>query len=262
MARDIFANKKTILGCVHLPPMPGTPYYKGMSVAQMEDWALHDARCLVEAGFDGFVFANEGDRPYTAPVGPEIAAIYTRIVRTVVNRYPLPFGVGVLVDPLATLGVAKAVGADFVRIYLSGVFAGVFGLHAHNPYEILSYRQKIGAEDIAVFLNITPHAGTSLDTRPVAEIVDSLFLVFEPDVLLVPGPRAGLPPDKDIVRQLRARFPGRRLVVSSGVSADNVRDYLDAVDGLIVGTALKQDGILWNPVAPERAKRFIDAVRG
>lgn len=260
--KKLFADQKAILGCVHLPPMPGSPYYKGMSVAEMEEWALNDARCLVEAGFDGFVFANEGDRPYTAPVGPEVVAIYTRIVRTVVSQYPKPFGVGVLVDPLATLGLAKAVGADFVRMYISGVFAGVFGFHAHNPYEILSYRKRIAAEDIAIFLNITPHAGTSLDTRPVTEIVDSLFLVFEPDVLLVPGPRAGLAPDKNVVKQLRAKFPQHKLVVSSGVSVSNVKDYIDDVDGLIVGTALKENGVLWNPVAPERAKQFMDAVRG
>lgn len=253
---------KTLIGCVHLPPMPGTPYYEGMSIEQMEEWALADAAKLADAGFDAFVFANEGDRPYTAPVGPEVVSIYTRIVRTVTQQIPLPFGVGVLVDPIATLGVAKGVGADFVRMYISGVFASVFGLSALDPYQILSYRKKIGAESAAILLNVTPHAGTSLDTRSIVDIIDSLFLVFEPEVLLLPGPRAGLPPDQNQIALLREKFPTKKMIVSSGVSEKNAANFLSMVDGLLVGTCLKKDGILWNPVDANRAKRFVAAVKG
>ena len=254
-------KSKILIGCVHLPPMPGTPYYKGMTVEAMEEWALADAKKLVDAGFDAFMFANEGDRPYTAPVGPEVVAIYTRIVDAVTREFPLPFGVGVLVDPLATLGVAKATGAAFVRMYMSGVFAGVFGFHTMDPYQILSYRKKIAAEDIAVLLNVTPHAGTSLDTRSLVDIVDSLFLVFEPEVLLLPGPRAGLPPDQNQIAILREKFPKKKMIVSSGVSEKNVGNFLSMVDGVIVGTCLKKDGILWNQIDADRAKRFIAAVK-
>ena len=35
---------------------------------------------------------------------------------------------------------------------------------------------------------------------------------------------------------------------------------LEVGDGLIIGSYLKKDGVTWNPVDPERVKKFIDKV--
>jgi predicted TIM-barrel enzyme len=39
-----------------------------------------------------------------------------------------------------------------------------------------------------------------------------------------------------------------------------VRATLAVADGVIVGTGLKHDGYTWNPVDPERVRRFMDEV--
>jgi uncharacterized protein len=38
-----------------------------------------------------------------------------------------------------------------------------------------------------------------------------------------------------------------------------VAGFLAASDGVIVGSDLKTDGGTWNPVDPERVKRFLEA---
>jgi predicted TIM-barrel enzyme len=38
-------------------------------------------------------------------------------------------------------------------------------------------------------------------------------------------------------------------------------NYLPRFDGVIVGMSLKIDGYTWNPVAPDRAARFMDCAR-
>jgi hypothetical protein len=48
----------------------------------------------------------------------------------------------------------------------------------------------------------------------------------------------------------------------SGVGAAQAAEVLRIVDGIIVGTALKQDGITANPVDAGRARRFVGAARG
>jgi hypothetical protein len=39
-----------------------------------------------------------------------------------------------------------------------------------------------------------------------------------------------------------------------------VDEILSIADGVFVGTSLKRDGVIWNPVDPERAVRFMNAV--
>jgi predicted TIM-barrel enzyme len=41
-----------------------------------------------------------------------------------------------------------------------------------------------------------------------------------------------------------------------------VADLLSVADGTIVGTFLKRDGRLGNPVDPDRVKRLVEAARG
>ena len=47
----------------------------------------------------------------------------------------------------------------------------------------------------------------------------------------------------------------------SGVDAANVTSVLQVADGLIVGTAIKRDGISVNPVETERVRALVQLVR-
>ena len=259
--KKAFSLKKPVLGMVHLPPLPGTPYYRGQSVSQMIDLCMQDALVLKENGFDGLMFANEGDRPYVTEVGPEVTATYARIVSTVTQEMRIPFGVGVLMDPRATMALALATGAHYFRTYLTGIFAGTFGFHAASPGELMRYRSQIGADKIPLFCNITPHAGVSVDTRPLPEIVDTALMMLEPDVILIPGPRAGKAPSLSVVAEIKKAFPEQELLISSGVGESNVREALSIADGVLVGTALKADGVIWNQIDPGRAARFMSIAR-
>ncbi|RKL63692.1 SgcQ protein [Thermoanaerobacteraceae bacterium SP2] len=257
--KEIFKKEKPIIGMVHLLPLPGTPYYDNKYTPSMiEEEALKEAQKLKAAGFDAILFANEGDRPYESPVGPEVVSLYSRVAYKVSREVKLPFGIGVLMDTEATLALGKSLEADFVRMYLSGVFAGTFGFQALDPGKIIRYKKKINAMNLPVFCNVTPHAATSLDTRTIEEIVDSIILILKPEVILIPGPRAGLPPKMEIVSNLKNRFPDQDIIISSGISVENVKEALKVSDGVIVGTSIKKDGILWNHIDPERAKKFME----
>lgn len=260
---DIFKKEKPLIGMVHLLPLIGTPYYDNKNTPEMiEEAALKEAIKLKEAGFDGILFANEGDRPYLNTVGPEVISLYSRIVTVVSKEVNLPFGLGVLMDPYATLAMGKTLDAAFVRMYLSGVFAGTFGLQAMVPGEVMHYRKRIEAMNLPIFCNVTPHAGVSLDSRDIIEIVDSMILMLEPEVILIPGPRAGLPPKISMVAKLKDKFPEQEIIISSGISLENIKDALNVSNGVIVGTSLKKDNILWNPIDEEKAKRFVESVKG
>ena len=51
------------------------------------------------------------------------------------------------------------------------------------------------------------------------------------------------------------------MLLNTGARAETIEEYLKFADGCIVGSSLKVDGYTWNPVDPQRAKRFVDAAR-
>ncbi len=256
----LLGRNKPIIGMIHLAPFPGTPFDEGLSNQQILDRAMRDRDVLLEAGFDAVSISNESDRPFVNDVPREDLALFTYLVTKLTDGLSIPFGCGVLIDPKASLAVARAVGAHFIRLSY-GVTAGTFGLEVQAPGELLRYRRQIGATGVSLFLNVVPHLGTSLDTRPLAEIIHSAVSWTMPDAVQVGGPSAGALPDLEVVRTIKDRLPDFPVIVSSGVTIDTLPRALDIGDAIIVGTSLKVDGKTWNPVDPARVKAFMAKVR-
>lgn len=258
-----FGVSKPVIGCLHMMPLPGT-YYADASI-EIKDQIKRlkqEANILQGSGFDAVVFANEGDRPYLNSVGPEIVACYTRIATEVVETLTIPYGCGVLIDPFATLAVAKAIDAKFVRTYVSNTYVGLFGAQDFCPGEIFRYQKKIGAETVKVYTYFEAHAGTCLDTRSVESMVDTGTMNLPIAGMLLGGPRAGLPPEVSTLAAVKKRFPEVPVLVGSGSTAMSIASLLAIADGAIVGTSIKRDGILWNPVDAARAEALIKAAKG
>ena len=130
--RKLFGTEKPVIGCLHMMALPGTPYYEKENTLEKQIERLnHDAEIFMKLGFDAVVFANEGDRPYLNTVGPEIVADYTRIATEVAKNLTIPYGCGVLIDPYASIAVAHAIGAKFIRTYVSNSYTGSFGPQAY-----------------------------------------------------------------------------------------------------------------------------------
>jgi predicted TIM-barrel enzyme len=49
--------------------------------------------------------------------------------------------------------------------------------------------------------------------------------------------------------------------MGSGTNADNIADFLQYADGAIVGSSLKVDGVMENPVDEARVRAYMAAVR-
>ena len=174
---NVFGTKKPLIGCLHMAALPGS-YYADPTMTYRDQIRRlkEDAKILMGEGFDACVFANEGDRPYLSQVGPETVASYVRIAAEVAVDLTIPYGCGVLIDPIATLAVAKALDAHFVRTYVTGTYNGLFGWQTFNPGEIFRYQKQIGAENVRVYTYFEPHAGTGMDTRPVENQIDGALL--------------------------------------------------------------------------------------
>lgn len=261
--QTLFPVRRPLIAMVHLPPLPATPLYdEAKGVEGMVDAVRRDLEILHNAPFDGFLFCNEGDRPYSFHAGYDGVATMTRIVTELAPR-DRPFGVDFLWDPRAALTIAAATSASFMREVVTGTYESDMGLWSPDAADLLRERRRIGASHVAVFMNITPEFASSLGHRSVGEIARSVTVSSLPDAILVSGPMAGQEPDSNVVLQVMEAVGGDvPVLVNTGTKSTNVASFLRIADGVIVGSDLKVDGYTWNPVDPQRVKRFIAAALG
>ncbi len=260
----VFAGIDTpLIAMAHLPALPGTPLYDaGAGVDGIVDRVREDVALLVDAGFDAVMFCNENDRPYELHAGPESAAVMARVV-TECRPDTIPFGVDFLWDPRIALATAVATGASFMREVVSGVWESDMGLWNTDTAALLRERRRLGVDDLAVFMNISPEFASPIGTRGFAQIARSTVVSSLADAILVSGPMAGAGPDVSVLAEVREAVDDSvPVLLNTGARAETIAEMLQVADGCIVGSSLKVDGSTWNPVDPDRARRFVEAAKG
>jgi membrane complex biogenesis BtpA family protein len=174
----------------------------------------------------------------------------------------VPFGVDFLWDARCALAVAAATGASFIREVATGAWESDMGLWSPDAAQLLRERRRLDVNHLAIFMNITPEFASSVGSRTPADIAKSTVVSSLADVILVSGAMAGAEPDLSVIASVReAVDPKVPVLLNTGARAETIDRYFKYADGCIVGSSLKVDGYTWNPVDPERAKRFVDAAR-
>jgi predicted TIM-barrel enzyme len=149
-----------------------------------------------------------------------------------------------------------------VREVVVGVYESDMGLWAPDAAALLRYRRELGIEKVRVFHNVTPEFASPLGSRTPAERARSALTSSLVDAILVAGPRAGAAPDKATIAAIQAEIRGEvPVILNTGARADNIADFLEVADAVIVGSGLKVDGATWNPVDPARVRAFMSVVR-
>jgi len=234
-------------------------------MAEVVDRALADARALAEGGVDALLVENFGDVPF-APGRAEASTVAALAVAAAALRaaWPSrPLGINVLRnDARSALAVACATGAAFIRANVhAGAVIADQGLLQSDAYATLRERRLLGAE-VAVFADAqTKHA---VPLAPVEIEQEGRDLVHRAlaDAIIVTGRSTGEPAALADLKRVRDAVPGTPVLVGSGVTAESVAELLSVADGVIVGTWLKREGRVGNPVDLDRVRRLVDAARG
>jgi uncharacterized protein len=257
---QLFGHDKPVIAMAHVPALPGTPRYGGAGVGAMIDKMRADVQHLIAGGVDAIMFCNEDDRPYVFQAEPVQVAAMARVV-TELRPKEIPFGVDFLWDPVAALSIAMATGASFIREVVTGVYESDMGMWAPDAGALLRMRHNLGADHIRIMFNVAPEFCSSLGSRTVGERARSAVVSSLADAILVSGPMAGAQADYSTIEEAkRAVGDAAPVLLNTGARADNIAQFLQAADGVIVGSFLKVDGYTWNPVDPVRLKTFMDAV--
>jgi membrane complex biogenesis BtpA family protein len=184
-----------------------------------------------------------------------------RVIGELRHEIRVPFGVNVLWDPTASIDLAVATGALFVREIFSGVYASDYGLWNTNCGEIIRHQHAVHGQNVRLLFNIVPESAVYLAQRQVADIARSTVFVAQPDGLCVSGLTAGTEVSVDLIKEVKAVVPDTPVFANTGVRLANVEQMLSVADGAIVGTTFKRDGYIWNDVDVSRVREFMQKVR-
>ncbi len=251
--------ERALIGVIHLSPLPGSPRWGGSMDAVVAD-AIRDAQAYVEGGADALVIENFGDVPFTSGTVPAETVAAMSHVGTLVRRegVRLPIGYNVLRnDPASALGLAAATGGAFIRVNVhSGAMVTDQGIIEGKAFYSVRLRQQL-CPDVKIFADVHVKHAEPLAGGRITDAAQDVLHRGLADGLIVSGSATGDAVDIEDLRMARAACPEAPIYVGSGSNAHNAGRFLQFANGLIVGSSVKRDGLLANPVDPKR----VDALR-
>lgn len=260
---DVFPVAKPIIGMCHLPPLPGDPSYdasEGMTA--IVEHARREISALQAGGVDGILISNEFSLPYLTETEPITAISMARVIGEIQGDLDVPFGVNVLWDAVATIDLAVATGASFVREVFTGVYGSDFGLWNTNVGRTARHRIAHSGSDVRLLFNIVPEAASYLADRDLGALTRSTVFNCVPDGLCVSGLTAGAATDTSVLKVVKENARNVPVVVNTGVNPDTVTESMEYADAAIVGTYFKEDGLFENNVDQARVEALMSVVKG
>ena len=260
--KSIFHSaKKILIGVVHLRALPGSPRWDG-KLKSLVEFAVADARAYERGGAHAVFIENFGDVPFTkSEVGPETIAAMAAAGCAVRAAVKLPIGFNVLRnDARAALALCVACGGDFLRVNVhSGAMLTDQGIIEGDAYHTLRERARL-APGTQIFADVHVKHAVPLGDWSLEDAANDTLERGLADALIVSGVGTGKAADLDDVRRVRAACPHAKILLGSGVNLANVKSFLQIADGVIVGSSLKRDGKLANPVDAKRVAALVKAV--
>lgn len=264
--------KRGFVGVVHVPAMPGDPLCQGWGFDEVERRALADAEALAEGGVDGIILENFGSVPFGRGgagerIPPHQTALLARLALAFRARWPhLSLGVNCLRnDAASALGIAAACGLGFMRVNVhTGAYVTDQGLIQGEASETLRYRMSLGADGqrVAILADVlVKHASPLAPLDATSATHDCLDRGLA-DGVIVSGAATGAPVSLELLQEVRAAAGDRAVWIGSGLTPENAPTFGPLIDGAIVGTWLKRDGVLSAPVDAERVRVMAEALRG
>lgn len=259
---EMFKTKKPIIGMLHIQALPGDPAYtRDSSMKAVVEQAKKDLKALQDGGVDGILISNEYSLPYQRKMDFVTPAAMARVIGELMSEIKVPFGVDCISDGLATIELAAAVDADFVRGTFCGVYVGDGGFYNNDFSKILRRKAALGLDKLKMLYFLNPESDINLDTRSLPDIAKSIIFKAKPDGFCVSAKAAGSEVNSELMLSVKRVSDKVAVFCNTGCRLENVEEKLSNADAACVGTTFKFNGDFYQGVDVQRVKAFMEKVR-
>ncbi len=250
---------KPIIGMIHMPPLPGSPGSK-LSMRQLTEFALSEADKLEGAGLDACRVENVGDPPlFKEDLPPYTVAAMAAVTEAVVRHTKMKVGVNMLRNACEeALSVAHVAGAQFIRCnILIGAYATDQGIIEGCAARVARLKRALGSS-VLVFGDVHVKHAHPIFNVEIEYAAQDLAERGGADAVIVSGARSPIPPSFERVKKVRDAID-KPVLIGSGISLANVKQFYQKSDGLIIGEPDFKVGGVWG--GPSDGKAYERAVR-
>ena len=249
---------KEIIGMVHLAALPGTPNGT-KSMEEVFEQAKNDLLALEEGGIRVAIVENMFDTPYTTDVSTDTLIQMTHLFTRLRTISSIRLGINIhSSDRDQEMLVATYCGADFIRAE-SFVEYRVTGGGMMKPMAPLLMRTKKHLQsEVKILADIHGKHTTPLVAQPIDALIHEA-LSYGCDGIILTGLATGSAPTVEDAKSFKAVCGDAKLYIGSGVTAENIRGFLQYADGVIVGSSIKEDGKVERPVDVKRVQALMRA---
>jgi uncharacterized protein len=265
---EIFRNPKPIIGMVHLDYLEGSSY---QGIPKVVRKATADIHALQTGGIDGILIENWKENSIGEFVSTQTANRMLKVVGELQEIIKVPFGINVLNnDYRIAFKIAKLVHANFVQldVFVDKVISDFqFNIKAKinpfqiniNPAYVWEYVKSINADNIPLIIFVHPKHYKLLN--PKKTLLESIIHAINHGVSgVIITKSTGIAPDRNVLFQVKTNCSNIPIGIGSGIKPGNVIKLLTIADFAIVGSALKIDNNVDNPVAEFNVRKLMTKV--
>lgn len=256
---ELSNTQKSIITMCHLQPLPGDPLFNQTAgITDIIKKASYDIDILQCEHIQGILFSNEFSYPYTQKLSQVTVASMARIIGELKHKIKVPFGVDCMYDGYSTIDLALATDADFCRITLTPAMVTAYELGTTEMGSILRHAMKLRLNQTRIIFNIDPSVKLAIKEGTIKKLIKLVVTQARPDALCVSSEsinklcQNGLHLKTDI-----SEMPP--LICDGGCNIDNIHNIIDVINGVIVGTALKEDCDITKPISQKNTREFLAA---
>lgn len=250
-------NNQFVIGMVHCLPLPGTWKFNN-DCNNIINRAIDDAITLEKAGCDAIMIENMCDDPLGIIMDIEQSIALSAIVSRIREKVSLPIGIdAAFCDYKVSLSIAKICDCQFIRVpvFVDRVqfFGGIINPCARD---CVLFRKKLEANDVKILADIQVKHTNIITPIPIEDSAKTA-VACGADAVIVTGSTTGEQTPIEMIKKVK-KVVSVPVIVGSGISSTSIKEQLHIADGCIVGSSLKEGGILTNPIKFEKVRELLE----
>lgn len=257
--QTLFGAKKAVIGMVHLLALPGAPGYCG-DFERVYRAAEADLEALEKGGASAAIVENFWDVPYQNKAEDMTIASMAVLIDRLRRKASIPLGVNVQYNCTdAEWDIAYLTGCGFLRVEVfTENRVGAHGVSWAAAGSLMRRKARFPANAL-IFADIDVKHTFPIAAQPMDYTIHEA-LECGADALILTGTQTGSAPAADHMAEIRKAAGDAPVLIGSGICEENIADFLSVVDGVIVGSSIKKDGKIENPVDAGRVRRLTACV--